>query len=201
MAHDDVKDIIDNLGADAHRFSGKTVLLSGGGGFLGRHFIAVFRRLNKDVLAKPCSVISADNYITGDQLALHEDGRLDPNIVDVWADVSYPLPVREDLHFIMHAAGVASPVFYMKYPLETIESAVQGTKNLMELARKNKDLEGFPVFLSRARSTAIRIRNRCRPPRPIMATCRASARAPATTSRSAWARRSRPSTSSNSRCR
>lgn len=148
MAQDDVKDLIDNLGADAHRFSGKTILLSGGGGFLGRHFIAVFRRLNKDVLAKPCRIISADNYITGDQLALHEDGRLDPNIVDVWADVSHPLPVREDLHFIMHAAGVASPVFYMKYPLETIESAVQGTKNLMELARKNKDLEGFLYFSS-----------------------------------------------------
>ena len=39
--HDDVKDIIANLDADAHRFSGKTILLSGGGGFLGRHFIAV----------------------------------------------------------------------------------------------------------------------------------------------------------------
>jgi UDP-glucuronate decarboxylase len=148
MMHDDVKDIVENLGADAHRFSGKTILLSGGAGFLGRHFIALFRRLNKDVLAKPCKVISADNYITGEQLALHEGGRHDPNIVDVWADVSYPLPVREDLHFIMHAAGVASPVYYMKYPLETIESAVQGSKNLLELARKNKDLEGFLFFSS-----------------------------------------------------
>lgn len=148
MMHDEVKDIVENLGADAHRFSGKTILLSGGAGFLGRHFIALFRRLNKDVLAKPCKVISADNYITGDQLALHEDGRLDANIVDVWADVSYPLPVREDLHFIMHAAGVASPVYYMKYPLETIESAIQGSKNLLELARKNKDLEGFLFFSS-----------------------------------------------------
>ena len=98
--------------------------------------------------AKPCKVISVDNYITGEQAALHEGGHHDPNIIDVWADVSYPLPVREDLHFIMHAAGVASPVYYMKYPLETIESAVQGTKNLLELARKNKDLEGFLFFSS-----------------------------------------------------
>jgi len=58
---DDVQTIIENLGADAHRFSGKTILLSGGAGFLGRHFIAVFRRLNKEVLDKPCKVISADN--------------------------------------------------------------------------------------------------------------------------------------------
>jgi UDP-glucuronate decarboxylase len=145
---DDVRQIIDQVGDDVHRFSGKTVLLSGGAGFLGRHFVSVFRRLNREVLAKPCKVISADNYITGEQLSLHEGGRHDPNIVDVWADVCYPLPVRENINFILHAAGVASPVFYMKYPLETIESAVQGTKNLLELARKNKDLEGFLFFSS-----------------------------------------------------
>ena len=51
---DDVSDIIENLGADAHRFSGKTILLSGGAGFLGRHFIAVFRGLNKKILSRPC---------------------------------------------------------------------------------------------------------------------------------------------------
>ncbi len=145
---DDVRSIIDNLGVDAQRFAGKTVLLAGGAGFLGRHLIAVFSRLNKDVLSKPCRIISADNYITGDQVALHEGGRNDPNIVNVWADVTYPLPVREDLHFILHAAGVASPVFYMKYPIETIESAVQGVKNLLELARKNSGLEGFLFFSS-----------------------------------------------------
>jgi UDP-glucuronate decarboxylase len=145
---DDVQDIVELLGDDVQRFAGKTVLLSGGAGFLGRHFVSVFRRLNKDVLSKPCKVISADNYITGEQLSLHEGGQYDPNVVDVWADVSYPLPLREDINFIMHAAGVASPVYYMKYPLETIESAVQGTKNLLELGRRSKTLEGFLFFSS-----------------------------------------------------
>jgi UDP-glucuronate decarboxylase len=145
---DDVRETIETLGEDVQRFSGKTILLSGGAGFLGRHFIALFERLNSDVLLKPCKVISADNYITGEQLALHELSRRDPNVIDVWADITYPLPIREDLHFILHCAGVASPVYYMKYPLETIESAVQGTKNLLELARRNKDLEGFVFFSS-----------------------------------------------------
>jgi UDP-glucuronate decarboxylase len=108
----------------------------------------VFRRLNQGLLEKPCKVISADNYITGQPLALHDEGRHDPNIIDVWTDVAYPLPVREDLHFILHAAGVASPVYYMKYPLETIDSAVQGTKNLLQLAYRNKELEGFLFFSS-----------------------------------------------------
>jgi UDP-glucuronate decarboxylase len=148
LTSEDTDRIVKNLGADAQRFAGKTVLLSGGAGFLGRHFLATFRRLNEGVLTQPCKVISVDNYITGEQTAVAETAYPDPHVVNVWADVSYPLPIREDLHFIMHAAGVASPVYYMKYPLETIESAVQGTKNLMELARRNPALEGFLFFSS-----------------------------------------------------
>ncbi len=137
--------IIDSLGADVHRFSGKTILLAGGAGFLGRHFQSVFTRMNDGILQKPCKVISVDSYITGDQ---QQHGVHDPHIVNVWADIAYPLPIRQDLDFIIHAAGVASPVYYMQYPLETIDSAVQGTKNLMELARRNKKLEGLLYFSS-----------------------------------------------------
>ena len=89
-------------------------------------------------------VISVDNYITGS----HEVEAHDPNISHVRADIVHPLPVREDVHYIIHAAGIASPVYYMKYPLETIESAVYGVKNLLELARKNEKLEGFLYFSS-----------------------------------------------------
>jgi UDP-glucuronate decarboxylase len=141
---EDVSTIAGLVAEDLHRFSGKTVLISGGAGFLGRYFVGFFKYLNEHVLKKPVRVISVDNYITGSQVhAAH-----DSNIVHVWADVVHPLPVREDIHFIIHAAGIASPVFYMKYPLETIESAVSGIKNLLELARKNKDLEGFLFFSS-----------------------------------------------------
>ena len=148
LEREDTDRIVRTLGADAQRFSGKTVLLSGGAGFLGRHFLAVFRRLNEGILDRPCKVISVDNYITGEQSSAAETAHPDSHVVNVWADVTYPLPVREDLHFIMHAAGVASPVYYMQYPLETIESAVQGTKNLLELARRNSRLEGFLFFSS-----------------------------------------------------
>ncbi|MEK1898225.1 MAG: NAD-dependent epimerase/dehydratase family protein [Rhizobium sp.] len=143
----EIQRIVERLGADAHRFSGKTVLLAGGAGFLGKHFLKVFQKLNNDVLDKPCSVISVDNYITGTK-NLDESIVRDPNIMQVWADVTHPLPVREDIDFIIQAAGIASPVFYMRYPLETIESAVHGTRNLLDLASRNKNLEGFLFFSS-----------------------------------------------------
>ena len=140
--------IISNIGEDVHQFAGKTVLIAGGAGFLGRHFITVFRQLNETVLAKPCKVISVDNFITGRRFSEDSKSAHDENIFHVWADIVHPLPLREKLDYIIHAAGVASPVYYLKYPIETIESAVHGTKSLLELAKSNPDLEGFLYFSS-----------------------------------------------------
>ncbi len=145
---DDTAEIIRKLGKDVHRFSGKTVLLSGGAGFLGRHITALVKRLNAEVLSEPCTLISVDNFITGDAKAHRAGAAGDPHILHVWADVTHPLPLRQDIDFIIHAAGVASPVYYMKHPIETIESAVHGTRNLLELARKNPKLESFLFFSS-----------------------------------------------------
>ena len=159
IVKEDIATIAGGISAEAPALAGKTILVSGGAGFLGKYFMGVFDYLNKHVLAQPCRVISIDNYITGDPVfaqgfggqgksGVKQELELDPRyILNVWADVTYPLPVREDVDYIIHAAGLASPVYYMKYPLETIESAVTGAKNLLELARKN-DLQGFLFFSS-----------------------------------------------------
>ncbi|AFO92520.1 NAD-dependent epimerase/dehydratase family protein [Phaeobacter inhibens] len=143
----EIQRIVERLGTHVQRFSGKTILLAGGAGFLGKHFLKVFQKLNHEVLHKPCKVISVDNYITGTK-NLDDSIANDPQIMQVWADVTHPLPVREDIDFIIHGAGIASPVYYMRYPLETIESAVHGTRNLLNLATSNKELEGFLFFSS-----------------------------------------------------
>ena len=132
---------------EAQKLEGKTVLISGGSGFLGKYLIGALCCLNDTVLKVPCKIISIDNFITGvPHPHFNYKGRSD--VLEVWADVTQPLPVREDIHHIIHAAGLASPVYYKKYPLETIESAVTGVKNLLELGRRNKNLEGFLFFSS-----------------------------------------------------
>ncbi|MEX1997767.1 MAG: NAD-dependent epimerase/dehydratase family protein [Candidatus Andersenbacteria bacterium] len=142
----DIATIVQGVGKDAEQFSGKTILISGGAGFLGKYFLGVFSYLNEHVLAQPCRVVSVDNYITG-QRDPNFDYSDKTHILDVWGDVTFPLPIREDINYIIHAAGLASPVYYMQYPLETIESAVTGAKNLLELARRNH-LDGFLLFSS-----------------------------------------------------
>lgn len=146
LVKEDIATIAAGIATEAPLLSGKTILISGGAGFLGKYFMGVFSYLNEHVLEEPCQVISVDNYITGDRDENFDF--TDKHILNVWGDVTYPLPVRQDIDYIIHAAGLASPVYYMKYPLETIESAVTGAKNLLELARKNEHLQGFLFFSS-----------------------------------------------------
>lgn len=147
IVREDISTIVKKLGEEAKSFEGKTILISGGGGFLGKYIVGSLCHLNDTVFSRPCRIISVDNYITGSHHP-HFNYRGRPEVLEVWADVTHPLPVREDIHYIIHAAGLASPVYYKKYPLETIESAVSGAKNLLELGRRNKNLEGFLFFSS-----------------------------------------------------
>ena len=145
---EDIAAIAKGLGKDAKKFEGKTVFISGGGGFLGKYITGTLCHLNDNVFSKPCRVISVDNFITGSHHP-HFNYKGPGDVLEVWGDITQPLPVREPGPYIIHAAGLASPVFYKKYPLETIDSAVSGARHLLELAKKNKEtIEGFLFFSS-----------------------------------------------------
>ncbi|MBI4341318.1 MAG: NAD-dependent epimerase/dehydratase family protein [Candidatus Omnitrophica bacterium] len=139
----DIKEIADRLGEEARRFEGQTVLLCGGAGFLGRYFSSVFGYFNRAVLASPCRLIVCDNLITSGKLgATQADGfRFIPH------DIIQPLQIDERIDYIIQAAGIASPYYYRKYPLETLEVATIGTKNILTLARQHP-LKGFLFFSS-----------------------------------------------------
>lgn len=131
----DIAEIASSLGAEAREFSGKTVVLCGGCGFLGRYFIAVFSHLNETVLKKPCRLIVLDNLITagaaGSSASRIPHGRF------VNHDVAKPFKPGGKVDFIIQAAGIASPFYYRQYPLETLEASIAGTKNMLGLALKN----------------------------------------------------------------
>ena len=65
IVQEDIAAIALNIAKEAKKFEGKTILLSGGSGFLGKYIVGVFCYLNDNVFKLPCKVISVDNFITG----------------------------------------------------------------------------------------------------------------------------------------
>ena len=64
MLKSDLEEIISRLGNRINTFSGKTVVLTGGKGFLGRYFVDFFELLNTEILEKPLRLVGLDNLIT-----------------------------------------------------------------------------------------------------------------------------------------
>ena len=129
--------IIQNLSELNRRFSAKTILLTGSAGFLGSQFVHYFLTLNDSKqLEKPCKIYCLDNYMRGIPPWLEKmQDRTDISIVqgDIISQKDFPVS-----DFIIHAASIASPIYYRIYPLETMDANVTGLRNLLEFVAKHK---------------------------------------------------------------
>lgn len=132
----DVAEIAAGLRDEVAVFSGRTIILTGGRGFLGRYFLETFAYLNAKVLDKPCKLILLDNLITAGEAA--KQSVKIPHVRFVKHDVIQPFPYKGPVDYILHAAGIASPYYYRAYPLETLQVAIAGTKNMLDLAERAK---------------------------------------------------------------
>ena len=105
----------------------KRVLITGAAGFLGSHLCERF--LNENFF-----VIGMDNFITGslkniDLFTNHN------NFEFIEHDVSKYVQINGDLDYILHFASPASPIDYLKIPIQTLKVGSLGTHNLLGLAK------------------------------------------------------------------
>ncbi len=132
----DIAEIVSNLPIGAlDQLAGRHVLITGGRGFLGRYFTAVIDHLSREYMKTPVRVTCMDNLISAGP-----EGAAIPTIDHVTFlnhNVIEPMPDIGQVDYVFHAAGIASPAHYRKFPLETMEVAITGLKNSLELARKN----------------------------------------------------------------
>jgi dTDP-glucose 4,6-dehydratase len=105
----------------------KRILITGGAGFLGSHLCDRFIR-------EGYYVIAMDNLITGD---LHNIEHLFPlpNFEFYNHDVTKFIHIPGDLDYILHFASPASPIDYLKIPIQTLKVGAMGTHNCLGLAK------------------------------------------------------------------
>jgi UDP-glucuronate decarboxylase len=108
--------------------SRRRILVTGGSGFLGSHLC---ERLLKD----GHEVVCLDNFFTGTRTNVEH--LLDNHRFELFRhDVTTPLTMEVDE--VYHLACPASPIHYQRNPVRTIRTAVEGTLNLLDLAREAK---------------------------------------------------------------
>ena len=106
--------------------SSKRILITGAAGFLGSHLCDKF-------IKEGMHVIGMDNLITGDLKNIQHLFKLE-NFEFYHCDVSKFIHVSGELDYILHFASPASPIDYLKIPIQTLKVSSLGTHNCLGLA-------------------------------------------------------------------
>jgi nucleoside-diphosphate-sugar epimerase len=153
IVSEDLDFIVQRAGDEFARLSGRQVVVAGGAGFLGYYLVQAPLHWNqRHPESAPIRVTVLDNFVRGvpswlTALEGNENLRL------VRHDITSPLPVGlGDVEYLIHAASIASPIYYRKYPIETMDANVNGLRFMLEYClaqkRRGKPVEGILFYSS-----------------------------------------------------
>ncbi len=108
----------------------KIAVITGGAGFIGSY-------LCDKLLAEGFRVICLDNFITG-ALKNVEHLLKDKNFTFIKHDVTENIHIKGKIDYVLHFASPASPVDYLKFPIQTLKAGSCGTYNALELTREKR---------------------------------------------------------------
>ena len=122
----------------------RNILITGGGGFVGRNLIEQL-----DKIKTTNKIIILDNFVTSNKqefvqfISKFNEGKIifysyditNSRMIDYLVDDLKDRNISQ-INEIYHLASLASPPFYKKFPIETLDVGYIGTKNMLELAKK-----------------------------------------------------------------
>lgn len=133
--------------------AGSRVLMTGGAGFLGYYMVQALTHFNRQASAKDRIRVTVwDNFARGMPAwltALRDEKALTLEKYDL----RFPLPPdMGDLDWVIHGASIASPIYYRRHPVETMDGNINGLRNLLDYAlkqsRAKKPLRGLLFWSS-----------------------------------------------------
>lgn len=125
-----------------------TILITGAAGFLGFYYVHFLYYYRETLSIK--KVICLDNFMLGrpawlDSIA--EDRRFDVEKFDIISDNIASIPYADDVDYVIHMASIASPIFYRKHPIETLDANIWGLRSLLDYY-SSRNLKGFLFYSS-----------------------------------------------------
>jgi UDP-glucuronate decarboxylase len=154
VVQNDLEEICRRLDGDFREMGGGHLLVTGGAGFLGHYLVQAPLHWNRNHRngAPPIRVTVLDNFLRGVPDWL-EKLRGDAELHLLEHDITRPIPASvEDPDYILHAASVASPTYYRKHPIETMDANVTGLRLLLDHCRERGEaggpVKGFVFFSS-----------------------------------------------------
>lgn len=106
------------------------VVITGAAGFLGSHLTDTF-------LADGHRVVGVDNFLTGSSANLVHLAN-EPRFEFIQHDITAPIRIGGPIEGVLHLASPASPVDYLRFPIETLRVGSLGTQHALDLAREKK---------------------------------------------------------------
>lgn len=150
ILNEDLENIHNAIKKHKDKFKDTNFLITGCAGFLGFYLINYLLRYSDELGIN--LILGVDNFILGrpkwiDDLQKKYFDKFNIENIDI-SDLNLSeIAEANSINYVIHAASIASPTFYRKFPLKTIEGNIWGLKNLLNFY-KDKNLKGFLFFSS-----------------------------------------------------
>lgn len=148
---EDLNYIKNNMSDEEKRkFNNSTILITGCAGFLGYYITNFFVKFSKELKIK--LIITLDNFKLGKPKWLETLAEDNEEIIklynfDITKGQLNDIEYAQQADYIIHMASIASPTFYRKYPIETVDANVWGLRKLLDFYM-NKSIKGLLFFSS-----------------------------------------------------
>lgn len=147
ILNDDLKFIYDNF-EDKKKFKNKNIVIIGCAGFLGFYFSTFFLKYLEQLNINKLILIDIFPYGKPNWIKKNiNNKKLQIKKIDI-TKKKLNLSFLNDINYIIHAATFASPTYYRKFPLETLEANIIGLKNIFNYIIKKKIKINGSLFFS-----------------------------------------------------